>query len=778
VAWIGGVALAAGTTIPPLWLWVSGLLLLAAAGLAARRARRAGAVLFCAAALALGAWSECSDLALSARRAAWLPADGSPLELQLRGRLLAPPEIDAHGQRRLLVLAAPEEGGGDAPASRIALSVAPSGAEATAGLDALRGGDTVRAWCRVRRPLPFGNPGVPDPREALRARGLAATGRVKNAWLVEGLGPGPPGPRRWADGVKRRARQRLDALFDDPLRRHLLGAMLLGDRLALDEPLQRRWRGAGLAHLVAISGLHVGLLVLVGVLLLRRVRVGWRVMLLPAAALLCGFALLVGPRPSVLRAVLAAGLILLGRALGRDGDALNGLALLALLLLAVAPGRLHDPAFRLSFLACAGILLLAGPLSRAIPLPRQPARGIALSAAAYAATAPVLAWHFGLLAPVGLLTNLVAVPLCALALVSGYACLLFSCLPWIAAVCGAVAGQSVDALDLLARVAAAVDSGAAVVPRPAPSGIAIYYLALGAVAGVVRAPRRAGGRRALLLLPFGLAVLWLHLGPPSSAGDGALEIDLIDVGQGQAVALHGARGGVLLVDAGGSAAPGFDPGRRLVLPYLLSRGHRRVEALILSHEDVDHAGGAASLLRELEVGELWIGPGSHRSQLMRELLALAREQGSAVVLAERGYRAERAGIPLWVLAPGRGEAHLDSNDRSIVLLAGTPPHRLLVPGDLSTRAEAPLLACGLPLRAEALVLAHHGSRDGSSEELLRRVHPDWALVSAGRGNRFNHPHAETLQRVERSGATLLGTHRQGLVTLRATAEGWRTIERR
>ena len=109
-----------------------------------------------------------------------------------------------------------------------------------------------------------------------------------------------------------------------------------------------------------------------------------------------------------------------------------------------------DPAFRLSFLAVAGILLLAEPLSRSLPLPRPLSGALAISAAAYAATAPFVAWHFGLLAPVGLLTNLAAVPLCALALVSGYACLLLSFLPWLSAACGALAGLAVGALDQLA----------------------------------------------------------------------------------------------------------------------------------------------------------------------------------------------------------------------------------------------------------------------------------------------------------------------------------------
>ena len=180
------------------------------------------------------------------------------------------------------------------------------------------------------------------------------------------------------------------------------------------------------------------------------------------------------------------------------------------------------------------------------------------------------------------------------------------------------------------------------------------------------------------------------------------------------------------------------------------------------------------MLRELEVGELWLAPGIRRSARMTALAELARERGTAVALARAGVVADLDGIPLRILAPARGSA-AHGNDRSVVVLVGSAPSRLLVPGDLEDPGEEALLASGLALRAEALVLTHHGSRHGSSLRFLRRVGPDWALVSAGRRNPFGHPHREVLERLELLGVPLLRTDELGSLRLRSVSEGWQPI---
>jgi competence protein ComEC len=564
------------------------------------------------------------------------------------------------------------------------------------------------------------------------------------------------------------ARRRLDrALGPGTQARALLGAMLLGDRAGLSPEIRRRLRNAGMIHLVAISGLHVGLLVLTVLGLARRSGLGRGLCLVAAFFLLPSFAIAVGGRPSVLRASLALLVALSGRWLGRDGDGRNALALVAAGMVLFRPALLLDPGFQLSFLATAGILLLTPLLAARIPVPAVPASVVALSLAAYLATAPIVAHHFGLLAPVGVAANLLAVPLCLAALLTGLAAILCDGLPALGGLTATAATWTVDAMVLVANGFAARGPGPLRVAAPGAAALVAYYT-LGWAASF--ASRRDARR--LLLCAWAVVSLHVHLGPPPARGNGSFEAVLIDVGQGQAVALQGPGGTVLLVDAGGSTSERFDPGERVVLPWLIQRRVRRLEALILTHEDADHAAGGLAVVEGIEVGELWLGPGWHRSPLLRRLVGRARLRGAAVVMVERGARMRRGDLSVEVLSPTRNESALRANDRSLVLLAGEPPARILISGDIERSGERLLLDSGRPLDAEALVLPHHGSRSSSTEPFLERVGPELALVSCGRFNHFGHPHEVVLARLRRLGATTWRTDRHGAILLRAGPRGW------
>ena len=701
-----------------------------------------------------------------ARSHGLLPHDGVAREMHFIGSLAEPVERDAEGERLLRLDGAPQ---GSASTASLRLRVRASPSEPTAELDRLETGEVVRVWCRVRRPHGLRNPGSEDPRRSLRGRGLDAVGSIKSARLVERSAQGSGGPRRWAGRARRFARVRLDrALGEEGPTRALAGAMLLGDRAGLSPELFSRLRRAGLAHLVAISGLHVGLLLGMAHELLRRAGAGPGARLCVLTLLLCGFVLLVGARSPVQRAALGGAAVLVGRSLGREGDGLNGLALLAAGLAALEPASIGDPGFQLTFLATAGILLGARELASRLPGPRLLAASFAVSGSAYLATAPVVATHFAFLAPVGLLSNLAAVPLCGLILLGGYGTILLSSWPLAGPLAEWTLGRATEALLALADAAGAIDGGAFHVPPPGPGLLVAYYALL--LLGVVSRPRTTSARWAGGA--FGLALIWIHLGPaPAPAGGGA-EVAVIDVGQGLAVAVRGPDGGLLLVDAGGSGTGRFDPGERVVVPYLRGWAGGRLEALIVTHDHADHAGGAFAVLEGLEVGELWLAPGSLGRPRLRRLADLAVERGTAVVLVEAGRGDRVAGLPVRILAPHRRGSALPSNDRSVVVRIGSEPLRLLIPGDLERAGERALLGSGAPLEAEALVLSHHGSRSGSAIEFLERVRPRWAIVSAGRGNPFGHPHPEVLERLGALGIPLLRTDRQGLIRLRSGPRGW------
>ncbi len=540
--------------------------------------------------------------------------------------------------------------------------------------------------------------------------------------------------------------------------------MLLGERAGIPPELRASLQRSGLAHLAAISGLHVGLIACWLQGFFRRAARHAPVVVGMTLGSLTAFAVFVGPRASVLRATMTATGAILGRWIGREGEPVNGLFVVAAILVIAWPSYLIDVGFQLSFLAVGGILVLSRPLASRIRLPCIVATSLGVSLAAFLSTAPVVAFHFGRVSPLGIVLNLVAVPVAAFVLLTGYGTLLLGGLPWVGESISFCCRMSCQSLVLICDLAAMFPGGSRAVAFPGWGWATGYYAVL-VVAGL-------RGWTPVAALIFGQLLILLYLGP-LPVGSGRMEVGLIDVGQGQAVAVHGPNGRVLLVDTGGSANRGYDPGERRVLPYLLERGVRRLDVLILTHDHLDHAGGAPALVEELEIGELWLPPGSRSSRRLSALADRARSRGTAVVMAEAGRGGSPIGVPVHVVWPAREASGLDINERSLVVLAGRAPCRVLIPGDLELAGERALLGTGEDIEAEALIVSHHGSRNASQTAWLDRVDPSWALISVGRLNPFGHPHTELLERLVRGGHQVVRSDRSGTVRLIAEDDGWR-----
>jgi competence protein ComEC len=558
--------------------------------------------------------------------------------------------------------------------------------------------------------------------------------------------------------------------------------MLLGERAGLDDELYRRLRSAGLAHLVAISGLHVGLLLVAVLAVVKRTRLPVGVACATTAIVLAAYGVMVGGRAPVARAVSGASLMLLGRGIHRDGNAVNTVAVVAIALVAWRPALLWDPGFRLSFLAAAGILLLGEPVARSLPLPRVPALAVGVSAAAYLATAPVAAWHFGRVAPAALISNLVAMPLCGWILSSAAATVALQPVPGLASLAAASTSAGIDALLELATIVAAHPGSSWRVPAPAPSLSVAYYLLLGMGArrraGSSRRPRmqRSASRASALVLASCIGLV--HLGPFPTRPDAEMEVVVADVGQAQSVLVRGPGGGCVVVDAAGTSGGRFDLGERVVAPLLSSEGCGRIDVLVVTHDHDDHVGGAMALARDLEIGEVWYGVESHRRSRIRILREAARAGGTAAVGVRRGFVARRAGLLIEVLHPDGPDARLDLNNRSVVVRISAGRRRVLIVGDLEGPGERALLAAGVGLEADLLVVGHHGAAAATSPAFLARAGPSFAAISVGAWNRFGHPAPRVIALLRRTGVRVYRTDRDGVLRFRADPEGWRAPPRR
>ncbi len=583
--------------------------------------------------------------------------------------------------------------------------------------------------------------------------------RLKSARLLTIEQP-PTGLTALAGWLRQRCEEALEASDGHGRGLVLARALLLGDRSRLPASWQAALRRSGLAHVLAVSGLHVGLLAVV-LLLAGRV-LPPRLRYLPAVLGIGVYLLLIGPRPAVLRASLMGLLALLALALHRPPQGLNALACCAIMLALVDPSIVASLGFQLSVAATAGILVLAPVYSeRWTALPAALRRPLAATVAAQLATLPWTIQLSGGVHPLAPVLNLAAVPLLALYLLLSFL--------WLAV--AVVAGSSAGALlvPLLDAGASPVEMLARLPPSPAfflplavPGPALAVALAMIVAAALWRPAwaARAGLVVGLLLQTGAAGAPARAISPSPSPTRTAPEAIVFDVGQGDAVLLRdGAR--AVLIDGGGW--PHGDFGARVLVPALAEMGIDRLDAVVLSHPDRDHCGGLVDLSRWLPVAEVWAGPGWTGGGCAAELLSAPALRWRVLWRGE----VEHAGRwRLEVLHPPPGRRR-GRNDRSLVLAARFAEHRLLLTGDIEASAERWLVReQPRALAAGVLKIAHHGSRSSTSEAFLRAVAPRIALVSAGVGNAHGHPHQQVLERLHSAGARVLRTDRSGMLRLR------------
>jgi len=568
---------------------------------------------------------------------------------------------------------------------------------------------------------------------------------------------------RGRGSLRDRLAARSAALFGG--RAPLVDALIIGRTADLDSDLRERYARSGLAHILSISGLHVGFFAAWLTLALRLVGVPPRGRLILATLAVFAYCWLIGfPAPAT-----RAGVMLAVDGVARWRQRLvapqGTIALAALVVLLIDPWAIHSIGAWLS-VAAIGAVIWA---DRAITGPAL-LKLVAPAIAATLVTAPITAFAFGTVAPIGVLANLVAIPLGAIAVPGAILALgLSAIVPVLGALLAAGSGLVLALLDLVAGVAAAIPGGH-IVSAPGWPAALVWVGVLVAARWLWRAPRQPWVLAARTAFVVAAASWGSLLFRAPRDRDGVLTVHFLDVGQGDAAVLRTPAGHWVLID-GGPRTPQGDAGRRVVLPFLRRLGASTLSLVVATHGDADHLGGLPAVIEALPP-RIVLEPGEPLGRpLYLEFLADVERDGATWHPARTGDRVELDGVTFQVLSPDSGwmTQPVDVNDHGVVLLVRYGATRLLFQADAGLPVEARLH--GRVGHVDLLKVGHHGSRTATSDEWLDELAPAEAVISVGAHNTYGHPTPEVLERLGRHHVETLRTDRLGTITF--TTDGHR-----
>ena len=661
-------------------------------------------------------------------------------------------------------------------------------------------GDRVSFRAKMRRPSGSLNPGGFDYALYLERQGIDATATVTGSEAVQFLESGRAHAwwaiwnqfDRWRSSIRLAAIQTLS----QPLLGLYLG-IIIGDRGYLDPDLRDQFMATGTVHLLSISGSHLGL---VALLIFAVVR--WVTLLLPANWLLAlsrritptrlaavftflpvaGYACLAGAELATMRSLLMMTVGLSTIWLGQERRLFHALSAAAVVILLHDPQALFDISFQLSFLS---VIAIAGWLSwptatKVEELPNKPSflrtctrwgrDSVVMSGVVTVVTLPLVAYYFNQLPWLGLFTNVVAVPAMGILLVPiGLAAGVWQIL---------VGGTMLPLASLnqwfleyfvaAIRLVSLLPGGEWHVAAPSIFAMLLFY------GCVVLLWQRVGRPAFRLLAGAGvlLILLWWAWSPRMFLDGDHFRVTFLDVGQGDSTVVELPEGQVVLID-GGATYERFDMGRGVVAPFLWNRGIYAIDQVIGTHPQLDHVGGLAWVIRHFDVKRYW-GSGETREELFyRRLQQSLTDRGLQEQMAREGQEILSVGsCRMAVLNPpedaqfnvalqNRNVSGHMLNNRSVVARLTCGAHRMLFAADveqdgLSRMARAPSHG---PI--EVLKVPHHGAVSSLNRDWLASLHPQYAVFSAGRHNRYGHPAAVVLDAYRSEGSIVLRTDRDG-----------------
>lgn len=657
-------------------------------------------------------------------------------------------------------------------------------------------GDTVLMYARLRLPMKAMNPGSFDYEDWLKRRGIAATATLDQGSIYV-LDEERGGLRRLFEDVRHTVRGAVDK--SEATHAGVMKALLIGARGAVPDKTAELFKRAGIAHLLAISGLHMGLVAMIfafiafyvftrseRLILMVNVR---RLSVIVAIVPVIIYGLVAGFPISAVRAVLMISVLVLALALNRVKDAYNTLAVAFLAVLIASPMSLWDVSFQLSFVSVFFIIYLGSTVIMRLKAEAEVeglrrvrrsggifSRGklkllFFVSASATLATMPIIALNFHRISPASFISNILVVPLTGILtvpLLLAGAVVSFS--DTLSGFFFGMADISISLIVMISELVVRLPLASLWVTTPTVAEVILYYLALLLVPMLFTT-----GRRRAFSIVF-IAVMCISLISIRGYGyykvnySDTLRVTFLSVGQGDSILIEfpsGSEGRVrrMLIDGGGSYSETFDVGEQLIAPYLWKRRITKVDKVILTHPELDHMGGLPFIVDNFAPNEFyWSGEGELSTELK---VALEKSRVKVIVAKKETEPIIYNGVTLGFLNtpwdPLAGTRAPSMNNTSVIAhMCNISETCFLFTGDAEREAEALLLK--EDIRSRVLKVGHHGSSTSTTKEFLDSVYPEYAVISLSGTNRFGFPHASVLRSLDELSVKVLRTDKDGAIT--------------
>ncbi len=632
-------------------------------------------------------------------------------------------------------------------------------------------GDIVSLRGKLSKPRGPGNPGEFDYAKYLERHRVFSSLSANARDMEIAAGAGKKNPiTSYAYRARARISELISANLPDGDSGDFLIAILLGLRRGLGDGLNDDFMKTGTVHLLAISGLNVGLIAFLMLLVFGMLRVPKKAGYCASIVLLIFYAVLTGGTPSVIRATVMSVAILAGLLIGRDASLWNSLGLAAVIILGCDPAALFDIGFQLSFLSVASLLYFMPKIkSRNFVV-----QGCAVSLAAWVGVAPLILAYFNIVTPVAIVSNLIAVPLSFAITAAAIPFVVFGfLLPAVGNVFAASVWFLCEALFHANGLLAKAPLGHFYLPAPPAYIIIAYYLFI--LAYTRREKIRIRGAKIIAAaLVTANIVIWANALAPAGK---ELRATFLDVGHGDSVFVEFPGVGNMLIDGGSGGGEDWDAGRSVVLPFLRSKGVQVLDAVVLTHPDADHVGGLSAVLEGIAVRNIFESGAGSGTSLYRSFDRIVFARRIPRHALKRGDSITGiAGVDITCLNPCAGrvpDKTVSANDKSVALGMRFGGRRLLFCGDIGSGLISEVfLEYPDAARSGLMMLPHHGQKlSEEAEASIEAAKPEYAVISQGRAQR-ERAASEKMQELMRSkGIKAYRTNEDGAVFASTDGKG-------